>query len=713
MSTLNLIGPDSRNYVASDQTGRQSFTLRDISVLAFYNWRLIVLAFLLVFAIGVAAAWKTETQYTAEGRMLVMISREHAGAQGLGSLVPSVISVDGLKAVESEINILVSPAVIREMVNRLGPTILFPELAERRFFGLLPAYPESDRVGRATEMVRERLSADPASASNIVRITFRHGVPDIASRVINELLEVYLNRRREIYDNSRMALLTTELTRTSAQMERVSNQIEAVKKQYDIVNIEQEVLLAANQIDTVLARQRQTEERGVALRAQIDDTRAKLSATPPRVFDYVETTNNSSNNDDRNILLKLMLQRDQMRQHYQPDYPPLKDIERQIAVVRESMDMQNNPVYTTNREVRNPTHDFLLSHLMQLEIEASAIDKQLLQLDGQLTEAKANAANMREADIQLRELERSRALLETIHRDYTLQSEAVWMEEVAAQNKDASVRISQWAAPPVIGQSRMPSFLAAGLVAGLLFAGAIGFAATRFRQVFILPAEAERRLGMPELASVSDSDPEHALRRAQDSIALLAARLTEVRIDGEALRSLQLTCDMRQRDFLTVNAALAAEVALNHGRTVLVVDLIDQGDGVAGLLGLAEGPTVQVQEIDIAQTTVPGLSVSRNATHSVLSNLRAPLPAIRATLEAMEKEYDMIVLAAPPMHGGPMAQRLAPLVDASILVLEAEETRAMAAMQLRDSMLDVGGDLLGFIFTGRRFYVPRFIYQWL
>ncbi|MFX8577855.1 hypothetical protein ABTM02_20545, partial [Acinetobacter baumannii] len=80
--------------------------------------------------------------YRAEGRLLVMVSREHVDNQGIGAQLPTVVSVDGLKAVESEINILVSPAVIKQMVDAIGPQILFPELAQRRYLGFLPAYPE-------------------------------------------------------------------------------------------------------------------------------------------------------------------------------------------------------------------------------------------------------------------------------------------------------------------------------------------------------------------------------------------------------------------------------------------------------------------------------------------------------------------------------------------------------------------------------------------
>jgi hypothetical protein len=56
-------------------------------------------------------------------------------------------------------------------------------------------------------------------------------------------------------------------------------------------------------------------------------------------------------------------------------------------------------------------------------------------------------------------------------------------------------------------------------------------------------------------------------------------------------------------------------------------------------------------------------------------------------------------------------RRLSVLVDASILVIRAETTRAAVASRFRDAILEAGGTLAGFVFVGRRFYVPRWLYR--
>jgi len=46
-------------------------------------------------------------------------------------------------------------------------------------------------------------------------------------------------------------------------------------------------------------------------------------------------------------------------------------------------------------------------------------------------------------------------------------------------------------------------------------------------------------------------------------------------------------------------------------------------------------------------------------------------------------------------------------------VVRAEVTRSPAATRLRDLVLEAGGGLLGFVFTGRKYYIPRWVYRWL
>ena len=56
-------------------------------------------------------------------------------------------------------------------------------------------------------------------------------------------------------------------------------------------------------------------------------------------------------------------------------------------------------------------------------------------------------------------------------------------------------------------------------------------------------------------------------------------------------------------------------------------------------------------------------------------------------------------------------RRLSGLVDASVLIIRAEGARPAVAVRYRDAILKAGGNLAGFVFVGRRFYIPRWLYR--
>jgi len=163
----------------------------------------------------------------------------------------------------------------------------------------LPPHPRAELVGRATRRILESLSADASTNSNIVRVTFAHPDKEVAALVVNDLLDTYLAKRRTIYKNTQFDLLTAEMQRNKQELQRARDEIDALKRNFEIVNIQQEILLIANTVDTIRARQRQTRERRVSLFAQIAETKQKVASLPERVFDFVETSDQSPNIDDK------------------------------------------------------------------------------------------------------------------------------------------------------------------------------------------------------------------------------------------------------------------------------------------------------------------------------------------------------------------------------------------------------------------------------
>lgn len=727
--------PAQQSHGVLFSSGVSAFTPRDLLILAFYHKRIILVVALLAIIAGLTAATYARTRYAAESLVMMMIDRSHAGISDVAGTLPSFLSIDGLKSVDSEIRILESRRVIEDTLSALDPVTLFPEIARPRLFGLLPADSPQDQLEKAIDKFKRRLQVEQQSSSNIVRLSFSHENPDLAADTVNALADAYLKRRRAIFDIPRSPFLASELARHSDQLKSIEGQIQALKSEYDIVDLGQESLLAANQVDSIVQRRRQTQERQAALQAEVAAAKKRLAALPERVFDFKEQSNLTQNDDDRNVLLRLELERDRMASQFLPDYPPLQEIERKIRTVRQSMKGGDKPVFNTTREVRNPSIPFLNNHLLTLEIEQDAVARQLDELNRQHTVAVEKVGRLRKAESELRDLERTRGVMEDIYRDYAQRTEAARAEEEAAKVRFSNVRVVQPAVAPATGTSMAPSFIIAGLVGGILLGGAAGVLATWLRQVYILPHEIERDLGVPAIASFSDTDGELVSPGAQQELIHLAAQLRDHGVDDQPMALIQFVTANDGDGDAIVARGLALEFAKGRGLRTLVIDLCGDGTGQLAAInagaddktdvrtdGEADGgagerlPTIDPQgtgDLETLPSAVPLLWVSRQATGSALGSLRTPIAQSRQILERLNQRFDIILILSPPIGNSHLARRLSPMVDANILVARAEHTRAPVAARMRDSILASGGDIVGLVLTGRHFHIPQVIYRWL
>jgi len=192
--------------------------------------------------------------------------------------------------------------------------------------------------------------------------------------------------------------------------------------------------------------------------------------------------------------------------------------------------------------------------------------------------------------------------------------------------------------------------------------------------------------------------------------------------DGQRL--LHLLC--HQRDGGTVvqlvaatrgegTSSLVRDLALAAirlaGTRVLLLDLDPPGNRQLAALGRDFGLPSE------AYTTVKGVSgeatmhrLAAGALH--VSETLAPPRNVSdwcGHFPAMREQFDLVLIDSPAADQFYEAIMLAPEVDTSVLVVEAERTRAAVACNLRDRIQDVGGAIAGVLLNKRRFHVPDII----
>jgi hypothetical protein len=365
--------------------------------------------------------------------------------------------------------------------------------------------------------------------------------------------------------------------------------------------------------------------------------------------------------------------------------------------------------------VRNPTWDNLNNQVIAAQVEQASLDLQLQQVESELVPARARAAVLLTAEAKLRDLDRSRDVLEASYRQFASREASARIDEDAARERNANVHVVQQPTAPYRGSSLRLSFLAAGVFGGILLGCAAAIISTMLRNVYILPSEAERHLRIPVLADLPVAPGDYGTPAGSRPVANLAAMLLDISADGDRYGVFQFVSTEQDEAAGALVRALAAEFAVIHNLKTLLIDM--QGDGRNHLAAFGRGAGLPRTGIDanltIQPTTIPTLFVALDGANSDLASSRTLLPQSRRMLRTLRASYDMVLTIAPPHSGDYAARRLATLVDANLLVLQADRTSAGAAEELCESLLSAGAALFGAVLVGARTYVPRFIFRWL
>lgn len=681
-----------------------SFTVRDFLIATFFHIRAVLITAMVPLVIGLAAAALAKTEYTASSLMLVIVNREVSNAGNVTDTGPAVLSVEGLKQVESEVQIVESADVIRTTIEQIGMDRLFPPGPLSNLTRMFDS--QQDEMDLAIERFRRSLRANVVSDSNIISVDFTNPDREIAIKTADALVQNYLASRRKVFENPTAKILMLEVDRFKRDLTTADNDIEALKAKVGVVDFSQDAILASNQMDSVLQRIRQVDEREATLNAQLAEAEAQRRALPDSVFDFSEKNDALQGDDSSNLLTQLLLERDRLAAQYAPGSPLLQQVQKRIDTVRKRIAERGQNPYYTDRASRNPSINYVDNLILNLKVEHDSLGRQRGELEEQRTAAQQRIDLLRGAETRLIELTRQRETLSEGYREYLRRAVAANIEETAARTRQSNVRLVQEAGAAVTKRSLVLPMLVGGLLGGILFGAAAGAIASVLRTTFIMPSEPERLLDLPNLATFDDGAEEHASAAVDQAIGSCATLLLDTRIDDEPLRAMHFLSPERGETLPWFCRRLAEEFAVQRRMRTLLVDLSSRTP-----YPLHTGHMEMVGGLAVTTTPVPLLWSAAEVESSPLLSVRLPVVEGQEMIRALKSSFECVIICSSLPGSSLVTQRLTQLVDGNILAVKAEVTRKPAAVHLRDTVDEAGGTLLGLLFFGRRYYLPAWLYR--
>lgn len=460
-------------------TARPRYGFWDLVGLLLRETLLMVLVFLVVFAIAAAAVFTLKKSYTAQASLFVGIGQEYVYQPRVGEAPPFNLPQPG-EVAQSEMTILNSQALARRVVRTVGVETILGE------------------PGTEVQALRafdNRFGVGMTPTSGILDLGYEDEDAERAARILNAVIDQYLLYRREVFSDPATPLLRGQRQRFEQDLAEADSAYESFLQTNDLGDFTAAKAALAASYQTVFAERLSVEAQLNQARQRVATLEAQQATTPAEVA--LQQDLNISAQDQ---ILQLRTEREQLLARYQPDSQPVREIETRIAQLQAYV---GTGTAVGAREVRlgpNPVWVELETNRINARADRDSLAARLAALDRQLVLIRQRQAELTRLESENATLASSREVLTASIREFQ-QREARSRAEtnLSAEGAD-SITVLARAAPPTRGKSLKAPLLALAFLFAGFTALCVGLIRVFSRPGLSTASSAERTLGLPVLA---------------------------------------------------------------------------------------------------------------------------------------------------------------------------------------------------------------------
>lgn len=502
-------------------------TIRDILNILFKR-KYVVTAFLAASIIGgYSGLVLIAPTYEASARLIMRIGSEDVYMPALPSSqfrtpVVSVVREDQLR---SEANILNDPALARKVVDELTPMALFPSLYTElhwyspkswlklasQLYGMLENYffplsANRTNEDKAIDAFENALKVEPIKNSNLIEVSFRNKLPNMAAEGVNSLLKIYLKERGRIFQREQSAFFSAQLSTLDRQLRETEGALESFRGKEAVSDLDKQ---QAAQVDNLNDTRKRIDDNAVAV-SQQERRLAKLREQLARIPAMTQISGSTATNDFALSELNKQLADVQKKEidiakHFADADPRLSVLHDQKAVLlkliaeqrdnRDSSDALGiNPLSARIRDDLMQT-EASLAGMKQMAMDLAMLEKTIVQ---RLDEYNRQEATYKQLTQRLQVLRDSRKL-------YLEKVEEGRLASAEANAQIGNISVISYATPPDRPVSPKLWLVIVGVVLGGLIGGiGLAFLFELFDDSMQSDTDVRRHLKLPLLAKFPD-----------------------------------------------------------------------------------------------------------------------------------------------------------------------------------------------------------------
>jgi uncharacterized protein involved in exopolysaccharide biosynthesis len=476
-----------------------SFTARDVVAIGFRHQRVMILCFVGVVLGVLLSAVFIPTKYRAETKLLV--KRERVDPVITPEQTAPMMFKDtvGEEEINSEVELIQSQDVLQKVVTTCGLD------AKKLLSGVLhPGETAQQRTDRAILQLRGDLQLEVIKKTNVISIAYESHKPELAQKVLATLDKAYLDKHLEVHHPPGQAeFFEQEATKYKQEMMAVESQLSKFSGGQNSVapTVQRDMVLQKladfnGSLDTTRASVAEARKR-------ITDLETQYKSTPERITTQAKKGDNAQVLQNlKATLLTLEMKRTELLTKYQPTYPLVVEVDKQITDTRSALTLEETSPVKEETTGQNPTYAWVDGELAKAKSDLAGLEARETALNAIVGVYLSQAHKLEEQGILQGDLMRAQKADEANYLLYNKKREEARIADALDRTRILNVSIAQ---NPVVPSLPTRSILIFGLVACLLGSAVslgVVFAIDYADQSFRTPTEVMSELRIPVLAAV-------------------------------------------------------------------------------------------------------------------------------------------------------------------------------------------------------------------
>jgi len=487
-------------------------TPRDFASVLFLHRRLVFWTFFLVLVATLVFVLRRQPLY--QSRMTILVNMERTDP--VVTVNPDMIqrTLPGIsdEDVNSEVELLKAHDLMQQVVTECGLSSVDDHSRAHLFkkwllrLAGLNEGPEDDRIGKAVLKLERDLVVERIPKSTLIAVSYSSPDPVLSAKVLKTLSTLYLKKHLAVRRPAgTVEFFKREVAHYHRRLEGAENSLAHFRRDNHVASVEAEKDATLTKLTELEVSRRQTEAEIEVAKKRLGALQDHMAHVAPRLMTQVRKTKSRPPDELQSTLLTLKLKRAQLLGIFQPDYPPVQEVEKQIADANAAVKSSQKWLAVEETTDQNTTFEWLRSEAEKAQINLVALQSQEKASAAMIAQFSTRARHLNDLMIRENDLSRAVKLAADTYITYQKEHEEARISDELDRHRILNVAIADKPFVPVLPSTiPTPVVLLIGLALACISSVGLAFGAEQMNPSFRTRDEVENLLQVPVVIAIPE-----------------------------------------------------------------------------------------------------------------------------------------------------------------------------------------------------------------